>query len=184
MDPTARTILDEARAQIARGGEPDADALEARIRAAGDDAEPALAQLRRILAVHRARRAVAAGTPTPPAPRPRQRAEYRATPTIAANMAVRARSTGDTVTLEWDALPAVAEWQARVSERPDARSPYVEREHLVLDSPRLELRLTDGPRRVHLLGRNAAGRLVQRAVISGLTRSNWSQRWVKRATAS
>jgi hypothetical protein len=37
---------------------------------------------------------------------------------------------------------------------------------------------------VHLFGRSANGRLVQRAVISGLTRDNWSQRWRQRASAS
>ena len=33
MDSELKTILDEARAQIARGGEPDVEALEARVRA-------------------------------------------------------------------------------------------------------------------------------------------------------
>jgi hypothetical protein len=37
---------------------------------------------------------------------------------------------------------------------------------------------------VHLLGRAANGRLVRRAVISGLTRDNWSDRWQRRASAS
>jgi hypothetical protein len=120
----------------------------------------------------------------PRPPRPRRPAEYRATPTIAANMDVRARATGETVTLEWEARPGVVDWQARVGERPDARSPYADRDAVALEGTRLELRLGSRPQRVHLLGRNAAGRLVQRAVISGLTSSNWSRRWLQRASAS
>jgi hypothetical protein len=88
------------------------------------------------------------------------------------------------VTLEWDPAPGVARWEARLSERPDARSDYVERETLALEAPRLELRLAEQPTRVHLFGRSAHGRLVQRAVISGLTHDNWSQRWRQRASAS
>ena len=43
---------------------------------------------------------------------------------------------------------------------------------------------SDQPQRVSLVGRNANGRIVQRALISGLTSSNWSQRWQQRPTAS
>jgi hypothetical protein len=180
MHSDLQAILDEARAQIARGAEPDPAALEARIRAVDSrDRRRALEQLTRLLAVHRARRAVVAERPRPPRP-----AEYRATPTIAANMAVRARATGETVTLEWDARPGVTHWQARIGERPDARSPYVDRDPVPLEATRVELRLGGRPQRVHLLGRNAAGRLVQRAVISGLTSANWSRRWLQRASAS
>jgi hypothetical protein len=60
----------------------------------------------------------------------------------------------------------------------------VEREARTLDAPRLELALDDLPLRIHLLGRTSSGRLVQRAVISGLTASNWNQRWQQRASAS
>ena len=176
-------ILDEARAQIARGVEPDAAALKARIGAVPDgDAEHALAQLERLLSVHRAR-ALLVDPPKDPSPPPRAPA-YRARPTIAANIAVRARSTGETVTLEWDPTPGVASWEARLSERPDARSHYVERETRQLEAPCLQLLLAEQPTRVHLFGRSAHGRLVQRAVISGLTNDNWSQRWRQRASAS
>jgi hypothetical protein len=182
-DQEYKAILDEARAQIARGVEPDAEALEARIRAVrGGDAERALAQLGRLLSVHRARALLVEPPETPSSP-PRRPA-YRAWPTIAANIAVRARRTGETVTLEWDPAPGVANWEARLSERPDARSDYVERETLALEAPRLELLLAEQPTRVHLFGRSANGRLVQRAVISGLTTDNWSQRWRQRASAS
>src|SRR5439155_26929305 len=168
-DQEYKAILDAARAQIARGAAPDAAALEARIRAVpGGDAERALAQLGRLLSVHRARALLMEPpeTPSPPARRP----AYRARPTIAANIAVRTRRTGETVTLEWDPAPGVASWEARLSERPDARSDYVERETLALEAPRLELVLAEQPTRVHLFGRSANGRLVQRAVISGLRR--------------
>jgi hypothetical protein len=182
-DQKYKAILDEARAQIARGVEPDAAALEARIGAVpGGDAEQALAQLGRLLSVQRAR-ALLVDPPEAPSPPPRRPA-YRARPTIAANIAVRARGTGETVTLEWDPAPVVASWEARVSERPDARSDSVERETLTLEAPRLELLLAVQPTRVHLFGRSANGRLVRRAVISGLTRDNWSQRWRQRASAS
>jgi hypothetical protein len=177
------SILDEARAQIARGVEPDAAGLEARIRAVpGGDAERALAQLERLLSVHRAR-ALLVEAPKPP-PAPPRRQGYRARPTIAANMAVRARGSGGAVVLEWDSVPGVATWEARVSERADARSDYAERETLTLEHPRLELELGEQPTRVHLFGRNGYGRLLQRAVISGLTSDNWSQRWQQRASAS
>ena len=182
-DQEYKAILDEARAQIARGVKPDAAALEARIAAVPDgDAEHALAQLGRLLSVHRAR-ALLVDPLKAPSPPPR-RAAYRARPTIAANTAVRARRTGETVTLEWDPAPGVAGWEARLSERPDARSGYVERETRALEAPRIELLLGEQPTRVHLFGRSANGRLVQRAVISGLTSDNWSQRWRQRASAS
>jgi hypothetical protein len=187
MHPDLTAILDETRSQIARGDEPDASALEARIRAVPTgDAERALEQLKRLLAVDRARRSLHAAPPKPPAAavRPSRRAGYKAKPTIAANMAVRAKATGDAVTLEWQAVPGVAAWEARLSERPDARSDYVERETRDLEGTSLELSLTDSPQRIHLLGRNSAGRLVQRAVISGLTAENWDQRWQQRASAS
>jgi hypothetical protein len=181
MNPEIATILDEVRAQIARGLEPDADALEQRVRAV----EPkALPQLRRLLAVHRAKRTL--GGP-PPAPKPRPRAAppaYRAKPTIAANMVVRARAHGDAVVLEWDAARGVGSWELRLGERRDARSPYVDRETTQLNESRVELELSELPLRVSVVGRNAGGRIVQRALVSGLTRSNWGQKWQQRASAS
>jgi hypothetical protein len=184
VDPDLAAILDEARAQIAAGVEPDAAALEARIRAVvAPGGGRALEQRERLLAVARARRALTRPAPAAP-PAPARRREYRARPTIAANMAVRARATGQTVTLEWPPAPGVTSWEARISERPDPRSTYVERELRSIGAPRLELQLTDLPLRIHLLGRGTSGRLVQRAVISGLTGSNWNQRWQQRASAS
>jgi hypothetical protein len=185
MSSEVTTILDEVRAQIARGEEPDAAELEARILGLPDH-ERALAQLNRLLAVHRAKRSLAAPpVQPPPAPvRPAQRGAYRAKPTIAATMTVRARAAGEAVVLEWDARPGVARWEARVSERPDPRSNYTDREQRVLETPHLELRLGDSPQRVHISGRNPAGRVVARALISGLTRANWNQRWLQRPSAS
>jgi hypothetical protein len=177
MNSELKTILDEARAQIARGGEPDVQALEERIRAVDPRA---LGQLRRLLAVHRAKRSLAQPVE---APRP-TRVAYRAKPTISANMNVRARAAGDGVALEWPAAAGVRAWEVRLGERRDARSPYVDRETLTIDAPRLELPLTDLPQRVSIIGRNAAGRIVQRALVSGLTRANWSQKWQQRASAS
>jgi hypothetical protein len=184
VHPDLAAILDEARAQIAAGREPDAAELETRIRnVVAPGGGRALEQLGRLLAVHRARVTLAAPIPAP-APAPPRRREYRAKPTIAANMTVRARATGDRVTLEWPPAPGVTAWEARISERRDPRAQYVEREARTLDAPRLELALDDLPLRIHLLGRTSSGRLVQRAVISGLTASNWNQRWQQRASAS
>ncbi|MES1247628.1 MAG: hypothetical protein ABUS54_08145 [Actinomycetota bacterium] len=183
MDARLAAILDDARAQIARGDEPDAAALTSRIEALPDH-DRALAQLNRLLAVARAKRALAPPTPLPaPAPRP-QREVYRAKPTIAANMNVRAREHGDAVVLEWDVARGVGAWDARIADRPDARSPYADRETLTLTAPSLELRLDELPQRVSITGRNSAGRIVQRAVVSGLTRANWRQKWQQRASAS
>jgi hypothetical protein len=175
-------ILDEVRAQIARGVEPDAAALEERVQALDPKALP---RLRRLLAVHRAKRSL--GEPARPTPAPRPRTAppaYRAKPTIAANMAVRARAHGDAVVLEWDVARGVDGWEVRVGERPDARSPYVDRETVQLTEPSYQLDLSELPLRVSVIGRNASGRIVQRALISGLTRVNWRQKWQQRASAS
>jgi hypothetical protein len=178
VDSELKTILDEARAQIARGVEPDAAALEERVRAVDPRA---LGQLRRLLAVHRAKRSLA--QPVAAAPRP-ARGVYRAKPAISANMSVRAQATGDGVALEWPAAAGVSSWEARIGERRDARSPYVDRETVALDTPRLELSLSELPKRVSITGRNPTGRIVQRALVSGLTSTNWSQKWQQRASAS
>ena len=180
-------ILDEARTDIAAGRDPDEQALAARIRRAGGD-ETALQQLERVLTVQRARARLAASPTPPPAPvpRPRARAAFRAQPTITGNMEVRRKATGETVTLAWDAAPAVVAWDIRFSERPDARSEYVVREERTLDraTTTIELSLGELPLRVHILGRGNDGRLVRRAIVSALTRDNWDDRWQRRASAS
>jgi hypothetical protein len=175
-------ILDEVRAQIARGVEPDVAALEERVQALDPKALP---RLRRLLAVHRAKRSLREPARPTPVPGPRTAPPtYRAKPTIAANMAVRTRANGDAVALEWDAPRGVDAWEVRVGERRDARSQYVDRETVQLAKPSYQLELTDLPLRVSVTGRNASGRIVQRALISGLTRSNWRQKWQQRASAS
>ncbi len=196
-------IVDDARADVAAGREPDARALEKRVRAvrgrlAGGDGSPAarvaraeratLQQLERVIAVYRARLLVARPRTDPPAaavPLLSRRAPLRSRPTITGNMDVR-RGAGDVPTLTWDAVAAVASWEVRISERPDPRGDYVVRETLALpgSATSVELPLGDVPLRVHLLGRNRVGRLVQRALISALTRETWSERWQRRASAS
>ena len=52
------------------------------------------------------------------------------------------------------------------------------------DATRVELPIGETPVRVHLLGRDRGGRLVRRAILSGLTRETWGDRWQRRATAS
>jgi hypothetical protein len=171
-------VLAEARAEIAAGRTPNADSLRARLR--GD--ESGLAQLERVLAVHRAR-ARLSRTPTPPAPKPSLRSALRTKPTISANMDVR---RGKPFELVWDATRAVAGWEVRFSERPDARSDYapLETRELPRDATSVELPLGEQALKVHLVGRSRDGRLLRRAVIAGLTREGWNERWQRRASAS
>jgi len=184
-------ILDAARADVAAGRDPDEKALEERIRKAGGGAK-ALKQLERVLTVQRARARLAA-PPTPPPPaapaapvRPRARTAFRAQPTITGNMEVRRTRSGNGIVLSWDTAGAVTSWEARFSERADARSEYVVRETLSLPgtATSVELELGELPRRVHLLGRANDGRLVRRAIVSALTQENWDDRWQRRASAS
>ncbi|MGZ4411831.1 MAG: hypothetical protein ACXVY8_06810 [Gaiellaceae bacterium] len=196
LDREIGSILDTARADIAAGREPDANALAARIRKAGGEAEAvgrALKQLEQVLTIQRARARLAA-PPTPPsaAPagsastRPRRRAAFRAQPTISGNMEVRRARRDDTVVLSWDVVAAVTGWEVRFSERADARSEYVVRETLALPGTATSVELTLGelPLRVHLLGRANDRRLVRRAIVSALTQDNWDDRWQRRASAS
>jgi hypothetical protein len=179
-------IINDARSAIADGRQPDAMGLEARIRSvAGAPAaeEQALRQLERVLSVHRARSAIARPPEPPPPPR---RAAYRARPTLSGNMDVRRERRGDAFVLSWDAAPGVSEWEVRISARPDARRDYAERETLTRapNETSLELELGELPVRVHVLGRARNGRLVRRAVLSGLTRESWGDRLERRASAS
>jgi len=179
-------VLAEARAAVAAGRAPDERALRARL---GGDAE-ALARLERVLAVHRARGRVERPVPgtgpgpseTRPVPGTGTRLR-RTRPTVNANMDVRRRGLD---ALEWDAVAAVAGWEVRVSERPDVRTDYevLETRTLPADVTRIELPLGELPLRVHILGRTRDGRLLRRAVISGLTRDGWNDRWQRRASAS
>ncbi|HET7044925.1 MAG TPA: hypothetical protein VFI37_08760 [Gaiellaceae bacterium] len=184
-------IVDEARAEVAAGREPDAAALERRLREAGGD-EPAtrraLEQLGRVLAVHRAR-ALLAQRPSAPAARApvRRRGMLRSRPTITGNMDVRKQADGGSVTLSWDAAARVSEWEVRFSERPDPRSDYVVRETRTLPATATEVTLPplgELPFRVTLLGRARDGRLLRRALISGLTSETWQDRWQRKASAS
>ena len=182
-------ILDEARADIAAGRDPDEQALAERIRKAGGD-DAALKQLERVLTIQRARARLAAAPTAPPpavAPvRPRPRAAFRAQPTITGNMEVRRARSDAGIVLSWDSAAAVTGWEVRFSERADARSEYVVRETMTLPAAAttVELELGELPRRVHLLGRANDGRLVRRAIVSALTRDNWADRWQRRASAS
>ena len=177
-------ILSEARAAVAAGQTPDWKALRDRIRAAAAnrrEEREALQRLERVGAVHRARGV--RPQPTVTAAAPRKPSLLRTKPTISGNMDVR--RAGDHV-LAWTPLPAVEAWEVRISERPDRRSDYELREERTLPAATAELELTlgDSPLRVHLLGRGRGGKLVQRAILSGLTRDGWSSRWERRATAS
>jgi hypothetical protein len=182
-------IIDEARRRVARGESLDEAAVEAQIRAVhGESQAAALRQLARLVSVQRAR-VLVAGSPAPqpaPAPAPAVKPLFRTRPTITGNMDVhRGRGTAAFV-LEWRPEPKVASWEARFSERPDPRGEYVVRQELTLpsDATSLELPLGEMLFRVHLLGRDRSGRLVSRAIVSGLTRETWADRWERRASAS
>jgi hypothetical protein len=47
----------------------------------------------------------------------------------------------------------------------------------------VELPLGDVLLHVNIIGRGRGGRLQRRALISGLTRENWRERWQRRASA-
>ena len=202
-----RAIVDDARRAVSSGSTLDVDALRGRVHAAaGDDpaaqaaAQRTLAQLDRVAAVHRARATVAKPLTPPerpidPAPAgaavgrlgglPRPGA-LRTRPTITANMDVKREGTATSAALTWTSLPGVANWEIRLSARPDPRGDYEVFESRTAEpsTTRLELTLSDRPLRVNLLGHRRDGKLLQRALISGLTAENWSDRWEKRASAS
>jgi hypothetical protein len=172
-------VLAEARAAVAAGRPPDEPALRARL---GGDRE-ALERLERVLAVGRARGRVARPVSGTAARPPEPSRVLRTRPTINANMDVRRAGESGLV---WDPVPAVAGWEVRISERPDVRSDYAVREthELAAGETHIELPLGALPLRVHILGRTREGRLLRRAVISGLTREGWADRWQRRASAS
>lgn len=191
LQSALNAIVEEARAQVAAGRAPNVEGLEARIAAAaraGADArtvERTQRALQSIASVHRARRRLARD-PVPPAAPPtpaRRPAALRTKPTISGTLDVRRAPQG--FRLVWDPVAAVSEWEVRFSERPDARSDYEERETLVLAAREtsVEVPLGDNPVRVNILGRGR-GRLQRRALISGLTRDGWRDRWQRRASAS
>jgi hypothetical protein len=179
----AERIIDHARALVAAGDAPDWKELRDRIRALGGDQREALRRLERVGAVQRARATSAATAPQQAQARPARRELLKSRATVTGNMDVR---RGDGSTLTWEREPKVAAWELRVSERPDPRGDYELREsgELAGDATALELPLGDVPLRVHLLGRDRGGRLVRRAIVSGLTRETWTDRWQRRASAS
>jgi hypothetical protein len=195
----AGALIDEARLNVGSGGSPPAN-VEARLRALFDAArtrEPgsraairraetkALRRLEQVLSVHRARALLARPEPRPAAAPPR-RAPLRTRATITGNMDVRRESGDGGFALAWDRAAAVASWEVRFSERVSARDDYAVTETLTLpgDATRVELPLGDATLRVHVLGRARGGRLVRRAIVSGLTRESWPERWQRRASAS
>ncbi|MFL5953573.1 MAG: hypothetical protein ACJ76I_05650 [Gaiellaceae bacterium] len=179
MDEYARIIAD-ARRMVARGAEPNQVAFERRIRAVGGDREvEALRQLAGVVAVHRARARLAAVTePAKPAPGARAR-PLRTRPTISGSLDIRRERE---FVLAWRAEREVASWEVRIAERPDIRSDYAVREERELpgDATELELPLGELPMRVHVVGRGRGGRLVRRAILTGVTRETWNDRWQRR----
>jgi len=176
-------ILLAARAAVSAGVEPDWLVLADEIRALDGNGQRGLEQLALVQAVHRARSTLSRQPAPAPAPTPQRRVALRTRTTISANMDVR---RGEGFSLVWDAAPRIASWEVRLSERPDPRGDYVVRETLNLleGDERVEVPIGDHPVRVHLLGRSRDGRLLRRAVISGLTVDNWNDRWERKASAS
>jgi hypothetical protein len=163
-------VLAEARAEIAAGRFPDVVALRARL---AGDAE-ALARLDAVLAVHRGRARLATKVSDTLVS---DTSVLRTRPSVTGDMDVR--KVGE-FRLEWDAVPAVSSWEVRISERADARRDYVLRESVETTGSSIDLELADRPLRVHVLGRSRDRRLVRRAVVSGLTRDGWNDRWNRR----
>lgn len=178
MDEYARIIAD-ARRVVARGAAPNQAAFEQRIRAVGGDGEEeALRRLAGVVAIHRARTRLV--PPEPVAPEPTARLEpLRTRPAISGSLEVRRAREH---VLAWAADPNVTSWQVRIAERPDLRSDYVVRDERELPGTVTEVALAIGekPMRVHVLGRGRGGRLVRRAVLTGLTRESWNDRWQRR----
>jgi hypothetical protein len=184
-------IVAEARALIAAGTEPNWRGLRAQISASGgrkDRAqERALQQLDRLQAVRRARSLVdREPAPPPAAPMRPRRPGVRTRPTITGTMEVRRNGDAEAPTLTWDRAAGVTSWDVRVTRRPSARAAYAAEDERSLPAAETTVTLALGelPIRVHLLGRGSAGQLLRRALISGLTRDNWNERWQRRATAS
>jgi hypothetical protein len=183
----AEQIVREARALVAAGRTPDWKSLRDRVRALGlgaADEREALGRLERVGAVHRARASVAPKpVAAPVAAAPLRKTLLRTKPTISGNMDVR---RGEGALLVWRAEPSVVSWELRISERPDPRGDYEIREtgELPGEATQVEVPLGDDPVRVHLLGRDRGGRLVRRAILSGVTRESWAERWQRRASAS
>jgi hypothetical protein len=197
-------IINEARAQIAAGREPNAAGLEARLRAATDharaDADPerasaideagaaAAKQLDRVIGVHRARQRIARDpVPAPAAtPRPSLRSALRTRPTITGNIDVRRTENEEALLLAWEPTAGVADWEVRFSERPSPGGDYVVLETVTLpaETTSVEVPLGEKAFRVNIVGRSRDGRPRSRAIISGLTKSSWKERWERRATAS
>jgi hypothetical protein len=98
-------------------------------------------------------------------------------PTISGSLDVR--RDGE-FALAWDADRDVQSWEVRIAERPDIRRDYREQETKQVSEPRIELPLGDLPMRVTIVGRSRGGRLVRRAVLAGVTRATWADRWQKR----
>jgi len=176
---TVDSILREARAAVAGDADPDWKALRERIRGAAPNEasrKQGLAQLERIGAVHRARRS-RPEQPTPrPAPRP---AALRTKPSLTGDLELR---RADGYQLEWPAEPGVERWEVRIAQRSGAKSDYValDSHELPGSTTKLALPLGDVPLRVHVLGRSRNGRLVRRAIASGLTQGSWAERWQRR----
>jgi hypothetical protein len=197
---TCKALLDETRAQVAAGQNPDPQ-TEPRLRALFDRARRetpdelaeidriergALEQLERVLSVRRARALVARRPAHSPEAATPSRPLLRTRPTITGNMEVRRDASDGRFMLAWDAAAAVTSWEVRFSERENPRGAYVVRETLALPASQttVELPLAEHALQVHVLGRSRDGRLLRRAVISALTREGWNERWQRRASAS
>ena len=188
-DPYA-VILDQARASVAAGRNPDWSVLEARLRAVRSaERDPAaerraVEQLKALASVQRARARLTPATAAAPAPaRPTL---LRDRPTITGTMEVRRERDGDRFVLRWERQPDVLQWEVRVAERVGTRGQYeaLEERELQGDATELDVPLGGVALRIHLIGRGRGGKLVRRAVMSSLTRESWGARWQRRASAA
>jgi hypothetical protein len=153
-------VLAEARAEIAAGRFP--DVIELRARLAGD--ADALARLDSVMAVHRARARLAQQVSDTKVSD--TRSPLRTRVFVSGDLTIR---RGDGHVIEWNADPAVQAWELRIGD-----------ERRELQETRSDLPLTSRPVRVNVVGRSRTGKVVRRAVLSGLTRENWNDRWQRR----
>ena len=180
----ARAVA-EARAAVARGRSPH-DAV-AKVRTLVASAPPqvareALAQIERVVSVHRARSLVASAPPRPAAAAPARKPVLRSRPTITGTLDVRREKRDGELVLAWDAAAEIVAWEVRIGERDGPRGAYHVRETRTLDPRETSIILPESftSLQVHVLGRDRGGRLARRAVIAALTRDNWDERWQRR----
>jgi hypothetical protein len=177
----ARGIRAETERYRSRNPHLDDAELDAAFAAAN---ERGLAQLAKIVA---AASPAAEADREPASAAGRRRARFgAAAPIMAGTISFRKQAEGGRLTLAWDANRRVARWTVRISARADPREDYAEVENVEVQAgkPQLTLTLDERSYRVTVLGHSHSGRVIERAIVSGLTADNWRTKWTRRPTSS